>query len=81
MQSKYKRILARPRNRHILKTVTWRILASITTFALSYAFFYDSPEVIAKATGMAISESIIKMLMYYGHERAWFRVEKSITAE
>lgn len=81
MKSKFKSFLSRPRNRHILKSVTWRILASITTFALSYAFFFDAPEAIAKASGIALSESVIKMVMYYAHERAWFRVENKTIAD
>ena len=61
------------RKRHIAKTITWRIVASITTFILAWIFFHDDPLVAEKATGVAIAETIIKMALYYFHERAWYR--------
>ncbi len=59
--------------RHIAKTVTWRVIASATTFALAWFFFKDDPLVTEKATGVAVAETVIKMLLYYFHERAWYR--------
>lgn len=55
----------------IVKTITWRIIASATTFGLAMLFFGDDPQAASKATGVAIAESIIKMLLYFFHERAW----------
>lgn len=57
--------------RHLAKTITWRIIASITTFGLAFFIFNDDPEALQKATGIAIAESFIKMLIYYIHERVW----------
>lgn len=57
--------------RHIAKTVTWRIIASGTTFLLALLFFHDDPNATEKATGIAIVESILKMGFYFLHERAW----------
>lgn len=57
--------------RHLLKTVTWRLIASITTFSLAYFIFKDDPTALQKATGIAVAETFIKMLIYYVHERAW----------
>ena len=59
--------------RHLAKTVTWRIIASATTFSLAILFFRDDPQAVEKATGVAVTETIIKMVLYYYHERAWFR--------
>lgn len=59
--------------RHIAKTITWRIVASLTTFILAYAFFRDDSQAVSKASGVAIAEAAIKMVMYYLHERAWYR--------
>jgi uncharacterized membrane protein len=56
------------RIRHIAKSITWRIVASITTFVLAYLFFGD----LAKASGLMAVEVVIKMLLYYLHERAWY---------
>ncbi len=61
------------RKRHIAKTLTWRIIASGTTFILAMIFFRDDPNATEKATGIAIAESILKMIFYYFHERAWYK--------
>jgi uncharacterized membrane protein len=55
----------------IIKTITWRIIASVTTFGLAMFFFRSDPEAAQKATGIAIAESLIKMVLYFFHERAW----------
>lgn len=57
--------------RHILKTITWRIIASTTTFVLAMIFFRDDPDATQKATGVAITETFLKMIFYYLHERVW----------
>ena len=43
--------------RHISKAITWRIIASTTTFLLALAFFGDDAQAIRKATGVAIAET------------------------
>lgn len=57
--------------RHLTKTITWRMIASATTFGLAYFFFKDDPDAMQKASGIAIAETFIKMSIYYLHERAW----------
>jgi uncharacterized membrane protein len=66
------------RTRHMLKAITWRIIASATTFGLSMLFFRDDPLAWQKSTGIAIAESFIKMILYYYHERAWYHVNFGI---
>lgn len=66
------------KKRHIAKTITWRIIASVTTFLLALLFFQDDPEATRKATGIAIAESILKMVFYYFHERAWYKSDWGI---
>ena len=61
------------RKRHIAKTITWRVLASLTTFIVAYIFFRDDTNVIEKATGVALTEAVIKMGLYYYHERIWYK--------
>ena len=61
--------------RHISKTITWRIIASTTTFFLALAFFGNNAEAVKKATAVAIAETILKMILYYFHERVWFNVK------
>lgn len=57
--------------RHLLKTITWRFTASLTTFLIAYFIFKEDPNAMEKATGIALVEIILKMLFYYLHERAW----------
>ena len=61
------------KKRHLAKTITWRIIASITTFLLAYLFFRDDKEAVSKASGVALAEAAIKMALYYFHERAWYK--------
>jgi uncharacterized membrane protein len=58
--------------RHLAKAVTWRIIASITTVAI--AWFFGLP---AKAIGAVfIADIVIKFVLYYGHERLWYKYIK-----
>jgi uncharacterized membrane protein len=61
------------RVRHLAKAFTWRVIASITTFFLAWVFFRDDSEAVVKATWVALTEAGLKMILYYFHERAWFR--------
>jgi len=61
-------------SRTLAKTISWRIIASLTTFVLAMIFFNNDPQAAQKATGIAVSESIIKMFLYFFHERAWANV-------
>lgn len=55
----------------IVKAITWRVIASATTFGLAMLFFHSDPDAAQKATGIALAESAIKMVLYFIHERAW----------
>ncbi len=61
------------RTRSILKAISWRIIASATTFTLAYLIFSNSDcdDVLEKSSMVAIAESLIKLVIYYFHERAW----------
>ncbi|MCK5814582.1 MAG: DUF2061 domain-containing protein [Flavobacteriaceae bacterium] len=59
--------------RHLAKTITWRVIASLTTFVIAYFFFRDDHLAIEKATGVALTEAVIKMGLYYFHERIWYK--------
>lgn len=64
------------RIRHLAKAVTWRVIASGTTFLLAWFFFQDDAKAVQKATSVAVAESVLKMALYYFHERAWYRYGK-----
>ena len=56
--------------RSIFKAITWRILATIITVALIYLFTKN----IALTLSVGAFDIIIKLIVYYLHERAWNRV-------
>ena len=63
------------RKRHILKAITWNTLAMVTTyFILTLLPPYFGIEVISKqeAGFLTIIDRVVKLVFYYGHERAWF---------
>ena len=60
------------RKRHICKALTWRGIATTTTLSLSYFFTQD----IKTAGSIAIVDTILKFLFYYGHERVWYKYIK-----
>lgn len=60
--------------RHIAKAITWRVIASGTTFILALLLFGGHDEALEKATWIALVESVLKMAFYYGHEEVWYRI-------
>jgi len=56
--------------RSITKGATWRIIASVTTMVLVYAFTGD----LTLVAEVGALEVTAKLLFYYLHERAWGRV-------
>jgi len=56
--------------RSIVKGISWRVIATTTTIAIVY-FFFDRLD-LAVATGMI--ETVLKVGLYWLHERAWFKV-------
>jgi uncharacterized membrane protein len=55
--------------RHIAKTITWRMIGTIDTIILSWFISGDS-SLALKIGGV---ELITKMILYYFHERLWFK--------
>ncbi len=66
------------RLKSIIKAVTWRIIATGTTFLLAYLVFSssDCEDVLQKSSLVAGLELVIKLVLYYLHERIWQRVKK-----
>ena len=58
------------RKRHLIKTVTWRVIGTLDTFLISW-IISGNPMVGFK---IGAAEVITKMLLYYIHERAWYRI-------
>lgn len=57
------------RNRHILKTITWRLIGTLDTMIVAWIVSGDP------LLGLSIGgiEVFTKMILYYIHERAWYK--------
>ena len=55
--------------RHLAKTISWRTIGTLDTVLISY---YVTGE-ISYGIKIGAFEIISKMLLYYFHERLWFR--------
>ncbi|NOQ29801.1 MAG: adenylyl-sulfate kinase [Helicobacteraceae bacterium] len=56
--------------RSIVKGISWRVIATGTTIVIVYTFFGRLD--LAIAAGLI--ESVLKVGLYWAHERAWFKV-------
>lgn len=57
--------------RSISKALTWRALASLATFIISYSLTGD----LTAATGIAAVQVVVNLFLYYVHERIWNKVD------
>lgn len=57
--------------RHILKTITWRVVGTIDTMIIGWLVSGDP------MVGVAIGsfEVFTKMILYFLHERAWYKID------
>ncbi len=55
--------------RHIAKTVSYRIMGSLATVSISYALTKN----IEISSMLGFSELLIKPLLYFFHERLWYK--------
>ena len=60
------------KSRHIAKTLTWRIIASLDTFIIAWLITGK----LDWASAIAGVEVLTKMILYYGHERVWYKYIK-----
>ena len=55
------------RTRSLVKALTWRITATLTTAVIAYIVTGE----LNTAVIIGGLEFVLKFIMYYGHERAW----------
>lgn len=60
------------KDRSLIKTLSWRILATADTFLISW-FVTGS---VALGASIISIEVITKMGLYYAHEKAWIKLDK-----
>ena len=65
------------KKRHIAKTLTWRVTATLTTTIVAWAITGDT------TIGLTVGgiEFFLKMPIYYFHERAWYKSKYGINHE
>ena len=56
--------------RSFVKTLSWRALATTATILIVYIFTRE----LTTSLGIGIVEVLLKMALYYGHERIWAKV-------
>jgi len=57
--------------RTMIKTVTWRIIATLTTVITIYLWIGD----LSAALGSGLIANALKTIFYYIHERMWNRTD------
>lgn len=62
------------KKRHLAKTVSWRIVGTLDTIILAW-IITGNPLTGVK---IGIAEVITKMILYYLHERAWYKIDFGI---
>lgn len=60
-----------------LKSVSWRCVATLTTMLISLFVTHQ----IKTAVSIASIEFILKIFIYYGHERLWATIQSLWSSE
>lgn len=56
--------------RSVIKAISWRVTGTIDTFLISWLI----TGTLAMATGIALTEILTKVFLYYVHERVWSKI-------
>ena len=70
-------VMQTTRKRTLAKTVSWRAIATLDTFVISYLVTGSS----AWAGTIAGFEVLTKVLIYYCHERVWIRINWGVVKQ
>ena len=57
------------KTRHLVKAITWRLIASLTTALIGYAFGLP----LNTISLIFVVDLVIKFILYYTHERFWYK--------
>tara|TARA_B100000401_G_scaffold402338_1_gene315200 strand:+ start:790 stop:1035 length:246 start_codon:yes stop_codon:yes gene_type:complete len=63
------------RKRHIYKALTWNLLAMTTTYLVLTILppYFGLTGISKEGAGfLVVVDRLLKLIFYYGHERAWF---------
>ena len=70
-------VMQTTRKRTLAKTVSWRAVATLDTFVISYLVTGSG----AWAGTIAGFEVLTKVLIYYCHERVWIRINWGVVKQ
>ena len=60
------------KKRHLAKALSWRVVGTLDTILLGWLISGD----FAIGVKIGAVEMITKIILYYTHERAWYRLSK-----
>ena len=60
--------------RSLLKGISWRVLATLTTVLVAYFILRDRENAVQEALTIGGVEFVAKLGIYYAHERMWQRI-------
>ncbi len=63
--------------RSITKGITWRIVGTIDTLIVSWFVLHESDT----ASSIAVWDTAVKFLLYYGHERLWQNIPLGVVRQ
>jgi uncharacterized membrane protein len=64
-------MLDNSQKKHLLKTITWRIFASVVSFLTAWIISGD----IQVGLTVGSVDIVLKFVLYYIHERIWYKIE------
>ena len=67
----YKVKVSDSQKRHVLKTITWRIIGTLDTMLIAW-LISGNP---LTGFSIGIAEIVTKMVLYYLHERTWYKID------
>lgn len=65
------------KKRHLFKAITWRIVASLAGFFIAWGVTGN----IKAGLSIGAIDIVIKFVLYYLHERAWYKSDFGIDKE
>jgi len=65
--------------RSLAKAISWRIIASLTTFLITFVIFRQKisgpyKQILEASTLVLIFDVVVKIVIYYFHERLWTNI-------
>ena len=62
--------VSNPNLRHLLKTVTWRVVGTLDTVVLAFLIWGNGTQSLQ----IGAAETISKSILYFLHEKLWYRI-------